>query len=450
MTIGTKTTGALKPARALDWVTNQSNNVGGYYGSLHTKSWSGGDSFPSRKSSRRAGSPAKVVYSPDGPETYYPTPFRRPTSPNGWECTFTDKVYPEGEYLWYKYRRSDGAFVDRYGYKQISWDSVYATSPPEPPLLSPDDQYKLISRVANQIRGNSFNAAVAGSQSLQSVAMIRDGAIRLANAMRLTKRGDLYHAWIALTKGREARYHRRVLDRTEGKLRMRKPWDPDHVRNDKDLANNWLELQYGWLPLLSDVHDAAVLLAHQQTRTLKQKYRSSVKAQVDYSGNWFMSRPGTGTGGTVMSKATAEVSRRIVVEISAPPNMSSILGLQNPASVAWELTPWSFVVDWFIPIGDFLQASADVRMLNISRVVTTTVKKRHVSGPVMKSYSDSLYDYRLVSFSGLNRYSQTITSYERTVGATLSVPLPSFKPLSEVVGWKRALNAVALFKTRLQ
>jgi hypothetical protein len=29
------------------------------------------------------------------------------------------------------------------------------------------------------------------------------------------------------------------------------------------------------------------------------------------------------------------------------------LGLTNPLNVAWELVPFSFVVDWFIPIGSF-------------------------------------------------------------------------------------------------
>jgi hypothetical protein len=29
-------------------------------------------------------------------------------------------------------------------------------------------------------------------------------------------------------------------------------------------------------------------------------------------------------------------------------------GLSNPLSVAWELVPWSFVVDWAYPVGTFL------------------------------------------------------------------------------------------------
>jgi hypothetical protein len=33
------------------------------------------------------------------------------------------------------------------------------------------------------------------------------------------------------------------------------------------------------------------------------------------------------------------------------------LGLLNPLQVAWELVPFSFVVDWILPIGSFLEAA---------------------------------------------------------------------------------------------
>jgi hypothetical protein len=32
------------------------------------------------------------------------------------------------------------------------------------------------------------------------------------------------------------------------------------------------------------------------------------------------------------------------------------LGVANPASIAWELVPYSFVVDWFVPVGNTLEA----------------------------------------------------------------------------------------------
>lgn len=31
-------------------------------------------------------------------------------------------------------------------------------------------------------------------------------------------------------------------------------------------------------------------------------------------------------------------------------------GISNPALLAWELLPWSFVIDWFIPVGDYLES----------------------------------------------------------------------------------------------
>lgn len=31
-------------------------------------------------------------------------------------------------------------------------------------------------------------------------------------------------------------------------------------------------------------------------------------------------------------------------------------GLTNPMETAWELTPWSFVVDWFLPLGEYLNS----------------------------------------------------------------------------------------------
>lgn len=31
-------------------------------------------------------------------------------------------------------------------------------------------------------------------------------------------------------------------------------------------------------------------------------------------------------------------------------------GLTNPMETAWELTPWSFVVDWFLPLGEYLSS----------------------------------------------------------------------------------------------
>jgi hypothetical protein len=38
--------------------------------------------------------------------------------------------------------------------------------------------------------------------------------------------------------------------------------------------------------------------------------------------------------------------------------MASALGLLNPAGIIWERIPWSFAVDWFVGVGDFLDKTS--------------------------------------------------------------------------------------------
>jgi hypothetical protein len=47
-------------------------------------------------------------------------------------------------------------------------------------------------------------------------------------------------------------------------------------------------------------------------------------------------------------------------------------GITNPALVAWELLPWSFVVDWFLPIGNFISSWDAVAGLQYQKGAKTT------------------------------------------------------------------------------
>jgi hypothetical protein len=58
-------------------------------------------------------------------------------------------------------------------------------------------------------------------------------------------------------------------------------------------------------------------------------------------------------------------------------------GLVNPLSIAWELLPWSFVVDWFIPVGNTLEAMTAGYGLNdnggwITEHVNTKLLIKHI------------------------------------------------------------------------
>lgn len=493
MTIGNKSVGKLTPTAAIWWPSGSpSTSVGGNTGSLRTKVWNGGDSFPSRKSSRtpkyplsRASIARSLAEKDNEKETiFYDGNFvkgRSGLNPNAWTCSFVEQNFPIGNSLWVQKYTVNNAVYQYGGWRNVSMDSLYATSPPPAPVFTPSDEYKLISRISNQIRGNDFNATVAASQSLQAVKMIGETATRLAKTISFVKKGNLVQAMDTLMRDRASKQNRSKIYKLKTELKIREDLYKDldrqtlspkvgrkftsvgrrkqiirerllqDLKDDRSrgldsVSSDWLALQYGWLPLLSDIHGAAELIAHQQNVSFVKKYEASIVRRVNLDGKYWHSGT-TPSAGYVYSRASSSISKRLRVEVSAPPNVTSILGLQNPLSVVWELTPWSFVVDWFIPIGDYLQAMADSRSLNVTRVITTVKSQRIVAAPVFSKYdlSPSLYA-EPYSITGITGYRYEIKQYDRTIGYSLNVPLPRFVPLKDTFSVKRALNALALIR----
>lgn len=122
---------------------------------------------------------------------------------------------------------------------------------------------------------------------------------------------------------------------------------PGELRSN--FAGAWLQLQYGWLPLLSDIHE---LVSIESQRAARAKVRSSSMRQsvasIDYP-NW--DQPLFGR-----VDISDKVTVRAVVTADNPLQMqANQLGLDNPALLAWELLPYSFILDWYIPVSGFMQ-----------------------------------------------------------------------------------------------
>lgn len=116
-------------------------------------------------------------------------------------------------------------------------------------------------------------------------------------------------------------------------------------------ANLYLQWKYGWAPLCSDLKrlfdDAqndtkSRPLVLKASRNIKSHWTSS--SDVQYWDGRFQQVKATNTC-QVMAK----------VKSSFLDNANSY-GLINPLSLGWELIPFSFVVDWAMPIGNFLEA----------------------------------------------------------------------------------------------
>jgi hypothetical protein len=148
-------------------------------------------------------------------------------------------------------------------------------------------------------------------------------------------------------------------------LGLKKP--PKGVSPKRDFAGNWLEYRYGWGPLYYTVYGVMQQTydsmknqepVHEVRKTRAYAlptYVSGVTYNIttsgasgDYLGSYFTR--------SRRDKATLYSVRKAYYRVHNPSLASSTsMGLTNPALVAWELVPLSFVVDWFVNVSDCLE-----------------------------------------------------------------------------------------------
>lgn len=273
---------------------------------------------------------------------------------------------------------------------------------------------QLYGRFRTKVAGSSFNMGVMIGEGREALRMISQNCVNLVLAFNAVKRGNLATAWQILHRGRHWDVRQRLVDRGS-------------------VASNWLQLQYGWLPLLSDIKAGAEFLAH----TIDQNHPGVMrrKASLIVIGDVKPSSPICKVNGG----SKLEHCKQIIAYITNV-NYPKLLGLTNPASVAWELLPYSFVADWVIPIGGWLDACALHNALEGTFIVTETVKRL--------SYGQGLADGQdtqaaWLNDTGLTRH-LTVTVDRKIYSELPGISLPKVKPLSEIPSWKRAANAVAL------
>lgn len=116
----------------------------------------------------------------------------------------------------------------------------------------------------------------------------------------------------------------------------------------RDVSKRWLTLQYGWTPLMMDVESACSVL----TDGL-----GNMRYGVTVTRRYPIEQPVAPANHSVRRTGDRRLKLRLDFKLDNSKAQSyAQLGLTNPASIAWELVPFSFVADWFVPIGDWINA----------------------------------------------------------------------------------------------
>ncbi len=299
----------------------------------------------------------------------------------------------------------------------------------EEPSFPDDLRQVLTNRNLLKLRDQKINLALNMAELSKTASGVAQTALKLKTSLSAFRRGDFKRSLSSL--GLSTR------------------------RKGKDASSTWLELQYGILPLMGDIHGGYEELTRktrQHGQRTKVVSRWSQKGSAKQSGLPIAYMPQNSRGFTGSVDFKTELSAQLILwyEVDNPTLLAaSSVGLTNPAEIVWELTPWSFVVDWFLPIGDYLGAltaaqgfkflggSYTTNFNRLNRMWLEPMKPfRHWTDPWIL-VTPSCSGERIVTQKSMRR--QAISAYYPP-----RAYLPSFKsPLS--VG--HALNALALLRS---
>lgn len=197
------------------------------------------------------------------------------------------------------------------------------------------------------------------------------------------------------------------------------------------VAGDVLAYNFGIVPLLSDAYGAGVALAKLASDDQSDKVVvRSTSTQTDNSESTVVDLPNVRR---IVRRVECEVKISYVLEYRVKNgDLSELqkLGLINPAEIAWEALPWSFAIDWFLPIGNYITSlSADAGLEFVTGTKTTTITKRYTTQITL--LGDATWD-TYSTFEGDICGSKTEVTKDRVVLTAPPVPrLPQFKsPIS--------------------
>lgn len=193
----------------------------------------------------------------------------------------------------------------------------------------------------------------------------------------------------------------------------------------------YLETIFGWVPLMQDMWAAA--------NTVVQGAPLSGWMTGRGKGDWIDTRDWPDPYGGLVGQCAGDVTVTVAAGYSVSnPNLwlAERSGLLNPAAVAWDLVPASFLANWFGNFGQIIGSITDFAGLSFENESVTTTYRREGNHVAQRTA------YYPTTTSVTWRESRKV----RSVG---DIPAPSFQFKLPDVNWGMAQIAFALVGQRI-
>lgn len=302
-------------------------------------------------------------------------------------------------------------------YDGAGWDQTTG------PTYQPDsnDESRAIIKALSKLKNQKVNLAQAFFEREQTVRLFYDTANLITNSIEAFRRKNPKYLWDYIK----------------------------HVEGSQPRAvpKKWLEVQYGWKPGMQDVQGSCDKL--RETYNDSRSFRASVSATIrrNVKNTW---RKGVSTSSQfgLIVKDEGFVLTKVRLDYSLEnPFLASLasLGITNPASLVWELLPYSFVIDWFTDVGGWLNAMDAALGWNFMGGTKTVFVKVQGKGTGWygSGYSPT-GQYRYTPL-GPPSFADNQVNHTRTVYS--SSPLPRFPGLKNPMSYGHVANALSLLAT---
>lgn len=278
------------------------------------------------------------------------------------------------------------------------------------------------NRAINNLNNSNLNLGMTYMGANQTFGMVAKAAGDIRKMFRYLKSGNLKAA--AKVVGLDSRSFKNT---------------------SYDASSRYLEFIFGWKQLLSDAY-ASVNEFEVARSTPPPLITSRISStyKMDYSKDRKYSSI-FGPLGVLHTKCDLKLYSltRFDYEVSSWNTvMLGRAGILNPALIAWDVVPFSFVLDWFFPVGSFLSAFTAQAGLTYLGGSTTL----YVEGSMNSSFTvanDRSYECKA---GVVNAYKDDFFYVNRNV---VSYPIPMLPNVRYPKSLSQAITAVALITQRV-
>lgn len=240
--------------------------------------------------------------------------FYKVTSPYGETTTLTEKV---GGHLSWSWTRIGGQLSSFGTLAGVNWYNDTAWE------ARAQSQIECLNRLG----GQKAQVYVTLAEAIKSFNLLASTVGDLAAAARSLKHGNFRLAakWLGL-------------------------------KDTKGLSKRILEVNYGWAPLVYEAIGAKEILdMYLNGSPLVVSARRTIKTSQTLTNGGFLYRPDGAKNWFNNQKLRTTCGLTAVIDDKYK-RIANQAGAFNPVQLGWELLPWSFIIDWVLPVGDFIEA----------------------------------------------------------------------------------------------